>query len=244
MFRWLFSRPCESIQIHHGHRRKQPGANRSKGSGIFFLHIVCHLYCKTSRAQLLRRKMSKMVVPPLCRSSSFATQSALPKESSNRKVGRPRASWTLNTMSKTWNTMRQNDPLLQNQEFNKHGRNISEQIIAQTRQYLLPFRLKKSWPQFEEISVWRYLRVKTTQCERTLMWTNSMGTNRTWRSRCACTHSPFSEKTGILLIFSFVPVKKWKTPFWGVRKHFHHEVGWRQGHGARCLAPIYDKKML
>jgi len=45
-------------------------------------------------------------------------------------------------MSKAWNTMRQNDPLLQNQEFNKDDRNIREQIIAQARQYLPQFRFK------------------------------------------------------------------------------------------------------
>jgi hypothetical protein len=28
----------------------------------------------------------------------------------------------------------------------------------------------------------------------------------------------------------------------GVHTHLHHEVGWRQRHGARCLAPIYGKK--
>ena len=71
---------------------------------------------------------------------TFATQSALPRGSSNRRVfGRPRANWILNTMSKAWNFMRQNNPLLQNEEFNKDDRNIREQIIAQARQYLPPF---------------------------------------------------------------------------------------------------------
>jgi hypothetical protein len=71
---------------------------------------------------------------------TFATQSALPRESSNRRVfGRPRANWILNTMSKAWNFMRQNNPLLQNEEFNKDDRHIREQIIAQARQYLPPF---------------------------------------------------------------------------------------------------------
>jgi hypothetical protein len=61
-------------------------------------------------------------------------------------------------MSKAWNTMRQNDPLLQDQEFNKDDRNIREQIIAQARQYLPQFRLKKRQS---------HLSVKTAQCERT-----------------------------------------------------------------------------
>ena len=87
---------------------------------------------------------------------TFATQSALPRESSNHRVGRPRANWTLNTMSQAWNTMRQNDPLLQKQAFNKDDRNIREQIIAQARQYLPPFREKKERHD---------LNLKKSQCE-------------------------------------------------------------------------------
>lgn len=123
---------------------------------------------------------------------SFATRSALPRENSNRKVGRPRANWTLNTMSKAWNTMRPNDPLLQNQEFNKDDKNIREQIIAQTRQYLPQFRQNNQ--ETHNLSVKKahceVLSAKVTQCKRNSVWTDSLGINCAWRSSL-CGH-PFT----------------------------------------------------
>ena len=71
--------------------------------------------------------------------ATFATPSALPRETEHRRVGRPRQFWTVNVMQKAWKIIKENDPTLPNLEFDKHNRYIRERIIDQAHNYQVPF---------------------------------------------------------------------------------------------------------
>ena len=64
---------------------------------------------------------------------TFSTTSAMPRETTNRRVGRPRPCWTTNNMKKAWDIMCINNQAQPRQHFNKYNRNIREQLIAQAK---------------------------------------------------------------------------------------------------------------
>ena len=71
--------------------------------------------------------------------AAFKTQSALPRETEQRRVGRPRKFWTTSNMEKAWEIITIHDGALQNSLFDKHNRHMRERIIDQARAYLPPF---------------------------------------------------------------------------------------------------------
>ena len=71
--------------------------------------------------------------------AAFKTQSALPRETEQRRVGRPRQFWTTTNMEKAWNIITSNDVSVPRVPFNKHDREIRETIINHARRYQPPF---------------------------------------------------------------------------------------------------------
>ena len=64
---------------------------------------------------------------------TFTTTSATPRESQQRRVGRPRQNWTNNNMKKAWEIISQNNPLQPFHAFDRSNQNMREQIVAQAR---------------------------------------------------------------------------------------------------------------
>ena len=71
--------------------------------------------------------------------AAFKTQYAIPRETEQRRVGRPRQFWTTTNMEKAWNVIKVNDGTASNLPFNKHDRNMREKMIDHARRYLPPF---------------------------------------------------------------------------------------------------------
>ena len=71
--------------------------------------------------------------------AAFKTQSAVPRETEQRRVGRPRQFWTTTNMEKAWNIITSNDVSVPKVPFNKHDREIRETIIDHARRYQPPF---------------------------------------------------------------------------------------------------------
>ena len=90
------------------------------------------------RLKLLGHVLGREREHPL-HQAAFKTQSALPRETEQRRVGRPRKFWTTSNMEKAWEIITIHDGALQNSPFDKHNRHMRERIIDQTRAYLPPF---------------------------------------------------------------------------------------------------------
>ena len=58
--------------------------------------------------------------------SAFKTQSAVPRETEHRRVGRPRQFWTTTNMEKAWIIIKSLDTSIRDIPFNKHDREIRE----------------------------------------------------------------------------------------------------------------------
>ena len=71
--------------------------------------------------------------------TAFKTQSAVPRETDQRRVGRPRKFWTTENMEKAWNIIASNDISVPKVPFNKHDRAIRETIIDHAKRYQPPF---------------------------------------------------------------------------------------------------------
>ena len=72
--------------------------------------------------------------------STFATRSALPRETDHRRVGRPRQFWTVKTMERAWDIIRSHDQSQPQIPFDKHDRRMRERIISQAQNYDVPFQ--------------------------------------------------------------------------------------------------------
>ena len=64
---------------------------------------------------------------------TFASYLALPKTPSNRRVGRPRKNWTIETMKLAWNILKASDDGLPNLNFDHRTLVIRETLINAAR---------------------------------------------------------------------------------------------------------------
>ena len=71
--------------------------------------------------------------------SAFKTQSAVPRETEHRRIGRPRKFWTTTNMEKAWIITKTLDTSIRDIPFNKHDREIRENIIDHAKRYQPPF---------------------------------------------------------------------------------------------------------
>ena len=72
--------------------------------------------------------------------STFATRSAIPRETDQRRVGRPRQFWTVKTMERAWEIIKHQDQSQPQIPFDKNDRRMRERIIAQAQNYETPFQ--------------------------------------------------------------------------------------------------------
>ena len=72
--------------------------------------------------------------------SAFKTQSAIPRETEHRRVGRPRQFWTTTNMEKARNVIKVYDGTTPDLPFHKQKRCMRERIIDQAQRYLPPFK--------------------------------------------------------------------------------------------------------
>ena len=70
--------------------------------------------------------------------AAFKMQSALPRETKQRRVGRPRKFWTTSNMDKAWEIIAVHDGAVPNLPFDEHSRNMRERIMDQAQGYLPP----------------------------------------------------------------------------------------------------------
>ena len=84
--------------------------------------------------------------------AAFKTQSAVPRETEQRRVGRPRQFWTTANMEKAWNIITSKDVSVPKVPFNQHDRAIRETIIDHARRYQLPFH----WSCMPGTSLWSF----------------------------------------------------------------------------------------
>ena len=89
---------------------------------------------------------------------------------------------------------------------------------------------------------------KSSQCEDSSMWknlsVNKLDGNKLHLKESLCVH-PFTLFRQDTRTFDlFCASQEVREAILGVHKHFHHEVGWRQRHGARFLVPGYSWKKM
>ena len=94
--------------------------------------------------------------------SAFKMQSAVLRESEHCRVGRPRQFWTTPNMEKAWNVIKDYDRTTPALQFNKHNRNMREQMIDHARRYLPPCNYKSSARHFALCEATQY---EETQCD-------------------------------------------------------------------------------
>ena len=104
---------------------------------------ICIYTCLTEvlgerRLKLLGHVLRRDRQHPL-HQAAFKTQSAVPRETEQRTVGRPRQFWTTANMEKAWNILTSKDVSVPKVPFKKHDREIRETIIDHARRYQPPF---------------------------------------------------------------------------------------------------------
>lgn len=70
---------------------------------------------------------------------TFSSSLAVPRTPSTRRVGRPRAFWTIENMKRAWEIIKNNDSSLPNLNFDPSNRLIRETLIETASCYRPPF---------------------------------------------------------------------------------------------------------
>ena len=91
------------------------------------------------KLKLLRHILRRERQHPL-HQAAFATRSATSRGTDHHRVGRPRQFWTVKTMERAWDIIKNQDQSQPQIPFDKNDRRMKERIIAQSQNYETPFQ--------------------------------------------------------------------------------------------------------